>query len=185
MQTPTSNRLSTKEMAYIALFSIIIAMCSWFTVPAVVPFTMQTFGVFMALGVLGGRRGTFAVGLYLLMGAFGLPVFSNFTGGIGHLFDATGGYIFGFLLSALVVWALEKPLGKCTYGLAFSMVIGLLVCYLLGTVWFVLVYTKNTGEIGWISALVMCVLPYIIPDGIKIALALTLSKRLRKLIELP
>ncbi len=185
MQPATSNRLSTKEMAYIALFAIIIAMCSWITVPAVVPFTMQTFGVFMALGVLGGRRGTFAVGVYLLMGIFGLPVFSNFTGGIGHLFDATGGYIFGFLLSALVVWALEKPLSKRSAGLAISMVIGLIGCYLLGTVWFVMVYTGNTGEIGWISALVICVFPYIIPDGIKIALALTLSKRLRKLIQLP
>lgn len=95
------QNLSTADMSYIAMMTVVIAVCSWIYVPSAVPFTMQTFGVFCALGLLGGRRGFLAVLLYVLMGAAGLPVFSGFTGGLGQLLGPTGGYILGFLLMAL------------------------------------------------------------------------------------
>ena len=69
------------DLAYTALFTVLLAVCAWITVPLTVPFTLQTFGVFAALGVLGGRRGTYAVAAYLLLGLAGLPVFSGFRGG--------------------------------------------------------------------------------------------------------
>ena len=95
------QNITVRDMAYIALMAVVIALCSWISVPAAVPFTMQTFAVFCALLLLGGRRGTFAVALYILLGAFGLPVFSGFRGGIGALLGPTGGYIVGFLLCAV------------------------------------------------------------------------------------
>ena len=98
----TQSRFSTRDMAYIALMAVLLAVCSWISVPAPVPFTLQTFGVFCALGLLGGRRGSTAVLLYILLGAVGLPVFSGFQGGLGKLLGPTGGYILGFLLSALL-----------------------------------------------------------------------------------
>ena len=146
----------------------------------VIPVTMQTFGVFLAVGVLGGKRGTMAVLTYLLMGLIGLPVFSGFSGGIGALAGATGGYIVGFVLSALVMWAMEAMLGRSTAVLAASMALGLAVCYFFGTVWFMAVYARQTGTIGVWSALTMCVFPYVIPDGVKIALALVVRKRICK-----
>jgi biotin transport system substrate-specific component len=78
------RRMKTKDFAYIGLFAVIIAICSWLSVPATVPFTLQTFAVFCALGLLGGKRGTLAVLVYLLLGAVGLPVFSGFMGGFGR-----------------------------------------------------------------------------------------------------
>ena len=171
-------------MVYIAMFAVLIAICSWISIPANVPFTLQTFGVFVAVGVLGGKRGSLAVLVYILLGAIGAPVFAGFTGGFGILIGSTGGYIIGFLLSALVMWGMEKILGKKTWVLAISMVLGLLVCYAFGTAWFMVVYTSKTGAIGLMTALGWCVFPFIIPDILKIALALLICKRLARIIRI-
>ena len=180
LRTSEKNR----SMVYVALFAVLMAVCAWISVPAAVPFTMQTFAVFLASLVLGGRRGTLAVAVYLLMGAVGMPVFSHFTGGLGILFQATGGYLLGFLLLALLLWATESLSRGRQWLLIVSMVLGLLVCYTFGTVWFVLLYTRQTGSVGFGTALLWCVAPYILPDLAKLALALTLSRRLRPILKL-
>ena len=107
----TRSRLRTVDLAYAALFAVLLMVCAWITIPLTVPFTLQTFGVFAALGTLGGRRGTLAVLAYLLLGLVGLPVFSGFQGGPGVLLGTTGGYILGFLASALLYWAMTARLG--------------------------------------------------------------------------
>lgn len=179
-----TQKLSTTDIAFIAMFAAILAVCSWISIPATVPFTLQVFGVFLAVGVLGGKRGTLVIVAYILMGMVGIPVFAGFSGGIGILFGSTGGYIIGYLFSALLMWLMEHLLGKKKWVLILSMVLGLLVCYLFGTIWFMVVYARNTGAIGIWTALVWCVIPYLIPDGIKIGLAFVLSIRLRKLSKL-
>lgn len=179
-----SNKFKTLDMVYIAMFAVVMAICSWISIPATVPFTLQTFGVFLAVGVLGGKRGSLSVLIYLLLGAIGVPVFAGFAGGLTAILGSTGGYIVGFLFSALVMWAMETLLGKKTWVLALSMVVGLVVCYAFGTAWFMTVYAKNTGAIGLMTALGWCVFPYIIPDVIKIVLALAICKRLAKAIRL-
>ena len=175
-----TQSISTKNMARIALFAVVISVCSWLSIPTTIPFTMQTFGIFLTVAVLGGKWGTLSVLLYLLMGLVGLPVFSGFKGGLGVLMGTTGGYIVGFLLSALVMWAVERLLGRKRWVLALSMVVGLAVCYAFGTLWFMGVYASKTGPIGMYTALGWCVIPYIVPDLCKIALALVLSKRLER-----
>ncbi len=182
MSTSAATRGKTADMAYIAIFASIIVVCSWISIPAMVPFTLQTFGVFLAVGVLGGKRGTMAVLVYLLLGAVGIPVFAGFTGGIGCILGTTGGYIVGFLFSAMVMWAMECVFGKKTWVLALSMLFGLLVCYVCGTIWFMLVYAAGSGPIGVWTALMWCVFPYMIPDILKIALALRISKRITRTI---
>ena len=171
--------LSINDITLIALFTAVIAVCSWISIPAAVPFTLQTFAVFLTAGLLGGKRGTITVIVYILLGAVGVPVFSGFTGGIGHLLGPTGGYIIGFIFSALVMWFAEKRFGRSLRVLAASMVIGLIVCYAFGTAWFMAVYTKESGTIGLMTALGWCVFPYIIPDAVKIAVAVLLCRRLR------
>lgn len=183
MSSQTTTHSKTLDMVYIAVFAVLVAICSWISIPTVVPFTLQTFAIFLSVGVLGGKRGTLAVLVYILLGLIGIPVFAGFSGGIGVLAGNTGGYIMGFLLSALVMWAMEKIFGRKLWVLALSMIIGLFVCYAFGTAWFMIVYTRNTGAVGLVSVLGWCVFPFLIPDFIKIALAFILSKRLEKLIE--
>lgn len=82
-----------------------------------------------------------AVFIYILLGAIGIPVFSGFKGGIGALAGTTGGYIVGFLASALLMWGMEKWFGrKKNWVLVLQMIMGLVVCYAIGTVWFMVVY---------------------------------------------
>ena len=185
MATPTTRTTKqTRNIVYIALFAVLLAVCSWISIPTAIPFSLQTLGVFLAVGLLGGRRGTLAVLVYILMGAVGIPVFSQFTGGVGILLGTTGGYIIGFLFSAFVMWAMEAALGKKPWVLALSMILGLIVCYAFGTAWFMVVYARTTGAIGLGTALTWCVVPYLIPDAVKIVLALFLCRRLSGLLKL-
>ncbi len=179
--TPSTS-FHTRDLVLTGIFAALIAVCSWISIPTAVPFTLQTFGVFMAVEMLGGKRGTLAVLVYLLLGAVGLPVFAGFTGGMGIITGSTGGYIVGFLFGALVMWMMETVLPKGTVTSILAMLAGLLVCYALGTVWFMLVFTRNNGPVSLMTVLGWCVLPFIIPDLIKIALAWLLSRRLRKYV---
>lgn len=182
MMEAVRQRSKTYDLVYVSIFVVLIAVCSWISIPLTVPVTLQTFGVFIAVGLLGGKRGTLAVLVYILMGAIGIPVFSGFTGGIGILAGTTGGYIVGFLFSALLMWGMEKLFGKDTKVLAGSMILGLAVCYAVGTLWFMAVYAASSGPVGIFTVLGWCVFPFIIPDIAKIALALILTKRLSGVI---
>ena len=177
------QKTKTYDLVYISIFVVLIAICSWISIPLIVPVTLQTFGVFMAVGLLGGKRGTLAVLVYILMGTLGIPVFSGFTGGIGIIAGTTGGYIVGFLFSALLMWGMEKAFGRSTAVLALSMVLGLVLCYAVGTLWFMAVYGASSGAIGILTVLGWCVFPFIIPDVAKIVLALILTRRLSGVIQ--
>lgn len=170
----------TRDIVYMSVFTAMISICSWISIPASIPFTLQTMGVFMTVGLLGGKRGTLTVLTYILLGAIGIPVFAGLTGGISVLLGTTGGYIMGFLLSALLMWGIETIMGRNQIVLAFSMVAGLIVCYVFGTAWFMLIYTQHSGVIGLSTVLGLCVIPFIIPDLIKIGVALFLTNRLKK-----
>ena len=180
----TKSRITTKELVFTALMAVIIAVCSCISIPTTVPFTLQTFGVFMAVGLLGGKKGSLAILVYILLGAVGVPVFAGFSGGIGILFGTTGGYIVGFLRSGLVYWAITAAFGEKLPIMITAMVLGLIVCYAFGTAWFMIVYAKNVEAIGLATALGWCVFPFIIPDCIKIALAIVLTKQLKKYVKL-
>lgn len=173
-------KFTVRDMCFIAMFAVIIAVCSWISVPLTVPITLQTFGVFAALGVLGGKKGTIAVIVYVLLGAVGLPVFAGFKLGIGTLLGTTGGYIIGFILSGIVYWAITDKFGTKLAVTVIAMALGLLVCYAFGTAWFMIVYTRSKGAVTLWSALGWCVFPFIIPDAIKIALAILVSERVGK-----
>lgn len=170
--------MKTRDMTYISISAALIALCAWLSVPAAIPFTMQTFAVFAVGGTLGARRGAAALGLYILLGALGLPVFSGFQGGAGALLGATGGYILGFLPAAFIAGLGAERFGRSLPALILSMCAGLLACYALGTAWYVAVYAR-AGEAASVTAVLSaCVLPFIPADAAKIFLAATLSKRL-------
>ena len=174
----------TMDLAYVAVCAALMAVCSWISIPATVPFTLQTFAVFCSLGLLGGRRGTAAILVYLLLGALGVPVFAGFSGGIGILFGTTGGYLLGFILMGLIYWLGER-LGRDSRRIRIaSMILGLLLCYAFGTAWFMFVYARQSGAIALGTALAWCVILFLLPDLVKLALALLLSGRLRRALHL-
>lgn len=181
----TAQKINTRDIAYIALFTALFAVCSWIAIPTPtrIDFTLQILGLFLILGTLGGKRGTLAVAAYLLLGAVGVPVFAGFSGGIGAFLTPSGGYLIGYIFTALLVWGMEKSLGTKPWILGLSMVLGLAVCYAFGTAWFMVVYPMGGEAVSLITALAWCVVPYLPFDLIKIAAALTLSLRFRRYVK--
>ena len=100
------------DLCYMGICAALIAICSWISIPAAVPFTLQTFAIFCVLGLLGGKRGTVAIVVYILLGAVGIPVFTGFNAGLGALLGTTGGYILGFIFIGLIYWLAERLFGS-------------------------------------------------------------------------
>lgn len=177
--------VKTLDIVYIGVFAAIIAVCSWIQIPAgAVPFTLQTLGVCLAAGLLGLKRGTACVAVYILIGLIGVPVFSNFGSGPGVLLGVTGGYIIGFIFTALTVGAGTKLFGKKMWVYALFMVLGVAVCYIFGTAWFMIYSADHSSSVTLAGALSACVIPFIIPDLVKIAVAVLLCSRLSKVIKI-
>lgn len=175
--------MQVKKTVLAALFAALLVICGWLAVPVgEMAVTMQTFGVFLTLCVLGGKTGTFGILGYLLLGAVGLPVFSGFRGGLGALLGATGGYLVGFLAIGLVYWLSERLLPSARWTDAVACAAGLLVCYGFGTAWFWAVYLPD-GGVGIGAVLLKCVAPYLLPDALKLALAVYIAPRLRRLYQ--
>ena len=175
--------MSVRSAAYVAMTAVILCVCSWLTVPAAVPFTMQTFGVYCALLLLGGKRGLLAVGLYILLGLVGLPVFSGFRGGPGHLLGLTGGYILGFLFTGLGYLLMERRLEKLRWLPRVTLLyLDMLPCYLIGTLWVTAVSRFHGSETGFFPALGLCVAPYLLPDLLKVLLAERVCRRVKKVL---
>jgi len=178
IKTGSANK--TKMLVMTGLMAALIVICSWFSVPMTVPFTLQTFAVFFALVFLGGYYGTLSIAVYIMLGIIGLPVFSGFKGGIAAITGPTGGYIVGFIFSGLIFILFKKLFGEKKVVQIISMVVGLLVCYLIGTLWFMYVFsgTENAKSFG--AVLSICVIPFIIPDIVKIAAAYVLAITVKK-----
>ena len=184
------QRFSVRRIAYIALLVALTAICAWLAIPfGENAFTMQTFAVFVAAGLLGTCDGTICVLVYLLLGAVGVPVFSRFQAGVGVLLGATGGYLVGFIFSALLTGFLLSRVPDTLRGwkrfvlCALSMIAGLVVCYIFGTAWFILVYAPRAAKtVSVLGALSACVFPYILPDLAKITLACILTERLKPVL---
>lgn len=167
--------MKIREITATAFMSAVICASSLIYIPFAVPLTLQTFAVFLALFTLGGKYGTLSVFVYICIGAAGLPVFSGFGGGIARLFDASGGYVFGFLFAALVYWLITSR-AACRTARLFAAAVALAVIYAVGTAWYSFVYLGGFGSI--LSAAAVTVLPFVLPDILKLLLAYFLSKRI-------
>ena len=178
------KKFNTIDMVYVGIFAAIIAVCSWISVPLTIPVTLQTMAVCITAGLLGTKRGVLTVFIYMLIGFVGVPVFSNFSAGVGQLMGPTGGYLIGFIFTALIIGAFTELLGDKIWVYVLSMVLGIVVLYAFGTAWYIIVYNRANADVVTISgALSMCVVPFIIPDLIKIALATFFCRALKKHIK--
>ncbi len=163
-----------QRMVFAALLAALLAVLSPFVIPVgPVPITLALFVVFLTGAVLPPLYAVASVGVYLLIGLTGLPVFSGFVGGPGVLFGPTGGYLLGYFSIALAV-SLSVQFSQKWWAWAVGALLGLAGCYLFGTLWFMLMMHADL-----IPALSACVAPFVLPDIIKAGLALSLGAVLR------
>ncbi|MGM9974717.1 MAG: biotin transporter BioY [Clostridiaceae bacterium] len=172
--------MKIKDITAISLMAALMCILAPFSLPiGPIPLSLSTFAVYLAAGLLGKKRGTMAVLIYILLGAIGLPVFSGFSGGIQKLFGVTGGYIIGYLpcvyISGYFITELEEK--KWVYPI--GILLGTLACYALGTLWFI-----AQTNVNLLAALSTCVFPFIPGDIIKIIAATAVIYPLRKALKL-
>lgn len=168
-----------------ALFTALIVVCSWISIPATVSFTLQTFAVCFVSAIGGFKSGALSVLTYILLGIVGVPVFSNFKGGASAIAGPTGGYIVGFIFTAVIVGLVADKFGRKFWVSVISMVLGVVVCYIFGTAWFYILTNNINQQAMSIGAVLgVCVVPFLPFDALKIALAAWLAnvvgKRIKK-----
>lgn len=179
-----------RDICFISIFTAIIAVCAQLSIPMPmgVPFTMQTFAIPLAGVILGAKRGTLSVIVYILLGIIGVPVFAGFKGGFGVLFGATGGYIITFPLMALFAGISSDLCSKYNSGktkniwanniiLAVGLVLGSTMNYISG-----MIFGKFVISCDWEQALAVFVLPYIPTAVIKIVLAGIFGMTIKKIL---
>ena len=173
--TKTSNNV--RRMVLCAMFTALVAVCSQIAVPMPwgVPINLALFAVYMAGTMLGPVWGTASQVVFIALAAIGVPVLANFQGGPSAIFGKTGGYAIGYLLAALIAGAFAAKLPRKFGWLALGCVVGCAACYVLGTIWFMVL----TG-LDLPTSLTYCVIPYLPGDVIKIALASLLTIQLNK-----
>lgn len=159
--------MKVREMCLTALMAAFMCIVAPLTLPVgPVPVSLATLAVYMMGVLLGARRGAAAVGLYILIGAVGIPVFSGFRGGLQHLVGVTGGYLIGYVLCAWTVGFCVERWEKYQWIYPTSMLLGTAFCYAVGTMWFMFQTQLGAGE-----AFAVCVLPFLPGDAVKIILA--------------
>lgn len=173
--------IKTSDISKCAMCTAIISICSVIQIPITsIPITLQTFGVFLTFNLLGSKLGTLSVIAYVGIGSLGFPVFSGFRGGLGVITGVTGGYIVGFILSGLFMCIAEKFFKKNKITCILLMIFGLIICYITGSLWFALLCIHKGYNYGLWKIFALCIMPFIIPDIIKIILAFMTSEYLKK-----
>ena len=186
------NRSFIYDLVLISVSAALITVCSWINIPiGPVPFTLQTLGLLAVMLTCGGRRGTLSILVYLALGACGIPVFAGFKGGVAAFAGPTGGFLIGFVFAGLVYWLLERlffrrlmtsPVKIWIFGVISSVVFEI-VMYVTGVIWFMTVYAAQTGPVALGTVMGWCVLPFIIPDIVKLITAVVIGERARKLVK--
>lgn len=155
--------LTIYQTTAVALMTAVLCILAPMTIPiGPIPISMTNFVIFITIYLLGTRLSLFSYLIYLLVGFAGLPVFSGYSGGPAKLAGPTGGYLVGFFFLLFIAGYFITQTKRSVFG----MVLGTLVAYFFGTIWFIL-QTKCT----FFSALSICVFPFLPADAIKILLA--------------
>ena len=172
-----SKTFSVQKMAIIALMTAVLCILAPMSIPVFispVPISLGVLAIYLTAYVLSPLDATISVIIFILLGTFGLPVFSGYSGGLSKLVGPTGGYIIGFLFTVYIS-SLFIHMKKGIIFDVIGMITGLALCYILGTIWF----SYQQGK-GFIASLLLCVVPFLIGDAIKIIVAVILGTQLNK-----
>jgi biotin transport system substrate-specific component len=175
----TTSRTRTRDLTVAALIAALIAGTSWISIPfGPVPVTLQTMLVLIAGLMLSPGWAAASMGLYLAIGAAGLPVFAGGQGGMAALAGPTGGFLIAFPIAAAAVSVVYRAAGGSDRGqarsiaaAAMAVVVGEVVVSAIGVPW-LMVQTK----MSLIQSLGLALVPFIIPDAVKAVFAVGLSQ---------
>ncbi|QDQ02647.1 biotin transporter BioY [Lysinibacillus fusiformis] len=173
------KKSNTYNYVLAAFGAAIIAVLAQVTIPLpLIPITGQTLAVGLIVTILGTKLGTISVSLYILLGAAGMPVFSGMSGGFAILVGPTGGYIVGFLVTAIIMGLYLDKFGITIVHAVIANIIGMVVTLTFGTVWL-----KILADLSWTAAFMGGVAPFIVVGILKAIIAAWLGVIVRKRLE--
>ncbi len=156
-----------KNIVFIAIMAAMMCVLAPISFPiGIIPISLGTFALCLIGAMLPWHKAFTAVGVYIIIGLVGLPVFSSYRGGIGVIIGATGGYILGYLPAVIIMSLLINRYKNKWFLYPIGMIIGVVVCYLFGSVWYMI-----QSENSFIQTLSVCVIPFLLPDLLKIIVA--------------
>ena len=170
-------KISTKELVISAIFTAIIVVSCFISIPlpvSPVPITGQTFAIMLIGFILSPKLVLLSIGTYIMIGSIGIPVFAGFQGGFHIIAGPTGGYIFGFLIGAIVI-SYIKGNGKNIYLIFASGIAGTIIIHIVGTMWLAIFL-----KMPFASAAMIGSIPYIIGDIIKLVIAGLIAIKLNR-----
>lgn len=171
---------SVRKMTATAICVSLMCISAFISFPlGHISLSLQLFAVYFALYFLGPLYGSVSVVVYLLLGVVGLPVYSSFGGGISAFVGPSGGFLFGFLALALVYSLALFFLRSIKGGQIIATVLSLIALYICGSMYYSVVYLGGLHSYG--ASLIATVLPFVLPDIAKIALAFLISGRIKTL----
>ncbi len=171
-------KISTKSLTFTALLAAIICVLSPIAINiGPIPLSFGTLAIYIASSLIDMKHGVAAVVVFVALGAVGVPVFTNWTGGFGRIAGPTGGYIIGYIPMAFIIGLIVDRLNKHIWAYPVAMTVGTAVLYLFGTAWFMI---QSGADLA--SALLACVVPFLIGDALKIVASTLLCFRLRRLV---
>jgi biotin transport system substrate-specific component len=174
----SSNQL--RMMVYASLFAALTAVGAFLAIPiGPVPIVLQNMFVYLAGLLLGGRWGLASVGVYLLAGACGLPVFAGGLGGISRFIGPTGGYLIGYLPAVFLIGTMSQKANPRVVSDVLAMICGTLVLYACGISWL-----KIATGMSPAKALALGMYPFLIGDALKIAAAAVIARALRPVLRI-
>lgn len=176
-------KLNLYDISDIALSISFLILCSFISIPlfnGFISFTLQLFAIFLIIYCFSFIKSFLSIFIYELIGLTGIPVFSNFTGGISVFLGPTGGFLIGFLLLPLIFFILYKIIRNKNISYAIFIFFSLLILYLIGNAWFTFIY-KNSS-INFYNSLFITTFPFIIPDLFKGFLALIIGHKITPII---
>lgn len=181
ISTKPNSNFSVKQLALVGLMAAVICILAPFSLPipiSPVPISLGFLAIYFVLTVLGLKLGFISVVIYILLGLVGLPVFTGFTGGPGKLFGPTGGYIIGYLFMALICGFFIDKWDNRLLPSILGMIMGTAVCYLFGSIWLAYQASYTLPQALWAG-----VIPYIPGDLVKLILAMTLGRQVRRRLQ--
>lgn len=171
-------KISTKSLTFTALLAAIICVLSPIAINiGPIPLSFGTLAIYIASSLIDMKHGVAAVVVFVALGAVGVPVFTNWTGGFGRIAGPTGGYIIGYIPMAFIIGLIVDRLNKHIWAYPVAMTVGTAVLYLFGAAWFMI---QSGADLA--SALLACVVPFLIGDALKIVASTLLCFRLRRLV---
>ncbi|MCL2046472.1 MAG: biotin transporter BioY [Oscillospiraceae bacterium] len=171
-----NTSFALRDMIYTAIYAAVLCAVAPLSISiGPIPFSFATMIIYLSAGSLGTKYGTASVGIYIVLGAIGLPVFSGFEGGFHKIAGMTGGFIIGYLPLAMVTGFMSDISNGSKLKIIFGMVIGTVLLYTCGVIWFLL-QTRAT----LIVALTACVFPFLLGDAIKIVMTSLVIPQLKE-----